>query len=310
MMEEEVKKQLKFVPEIKGQIPEGRKFVVCGMGGSALPARIVNFLDAAIPLKLHNNFDLPKEYEDNALFIAISYSGNTAETISFAKAAIDKNLPLFIITSGGKLGETANNKNITHIMIPSGCQPRDAIIYMLKSLLTVLGREDLLGQIEDAEVDYPSIEKEGKRLAAAFDGKVPLIYSSEENSELAHIWKIIFNETGKIPAFYNVFPELAHNEMQGLVPETAGDVAKDLKIVLLKDAEDDTRIKKEMEIFSGESEEKSMNIEEMNLPSGKINKLLQLWLTARVTAKTMASGRGLDPEKVPFIESFKEEMRR
>ena len=88
----DINEQLKFKPQIVN--PKKLDFdnvIVGGMGGSALPARALFYLDPVYPLWLHNDYGLPKKVEKKALFIAISYSGNTLEVESFAKEACEKN---------------------------------------------------------------------------------------------------------------------------------------------------------------------------------------------------------------------------
>ena len=48
------------------------------------------------------------------------------------------------------------------------------------------------------------LEQGGKELAKNLHGYAPVIYASEQNESIADNWKIKFNETGKIPAFYYV----------------------------------------------------------------------------------------------------------
>src|SRR5260221_9958518 len=54
--------------------------VVCGLGGSALPADIVRSLH--VQLYVHKDYDLPFVVNEKSLVICISYSGNTEETVS------------------------------------------------------------------------------------------------------------------------------------------------------------------------------------------------------------------------------------
>ena len=158
---------------------------------------------------------LPKISRDETLILS-SYSGNTEEVISAFEKGIEHNLSIVIISTGGKLIELAKKHSISYIQMPdTNIQPRNAIGYSLKALLKVIGDEKTLEELSKlSESLNPSeYEEEGKELAEKLKSKVPVIYSSTRNMPIAYNWKIKFNETGKIPAFYNVFPELNHNEM-------------------------------------------------------------------------------------------------
>jgi len=83
------------------------------------------------------NYDIPSYVSDETLFIASSYSGNTEETLSAITQAKNKNAIIVVISSGGKLTELARQNNYPLLLLPSGLQPRYAVFYNLKALLTV-----------------------------------------------------------------------------------------------------------------------------------------------------------------------------
>src|SRR3989338_1117441 len=104
MNEKELKAQLSFIPKLEGglsraKIAEFDNVIVGGMGGSGLAARILFFLDPTFPAWLHDDYHLPIKSEGKTLYVAVSYSGNTAETLSFVKEALEKQYPLVAITS-------------------------------------------------------------------------------------------------------------------------------------------------------------------------------------------------------------------
>lgn len=78
--------------------------IVCAMGGSALPANIVIALNALkIPLWIHRDYDLPQEAHEKSLIVCISYSGNTEEAVSSLQLALEKNMTVVGMASGGKI---------------------------------------------------------------------------------------------------------------------------------------------------------------------------------------------------------------
>src|SRR3989338_8353660 len=61
------------------------RFLVAGMGGSALPAELFSSFRPELDLIIHRDYglpSLPQERWRDRLVIASSYSGNTEETLS------------------------------------------------------------------------------------------------------------------------------------------------------------------------------------------------------------------------------------
>lgn len=308
MKEAEFLRQLSFLPQFEeGQTKSFQydNVIVGGMGGSALPAKILFFLDPVFPLWLHDDYDLPEKSDNKTLFVAISYSGETRETLSFASKVLERNLPLIVISSGGVLTALAQEHDLPRVIIPGGLQPRNATLYMLRALLFVTGHEAMLKELENVGINFGKLVQEGKEVASHFHNEIPLVYSSRRNGALSVIWKIMLTESGKMPVFTNVFPELTHNEVQGIVPVTAGERAKIFKTLLLVDAEDDERIRRSMSVFLSMAAENDIKTETLELPSGKAAKLLSTLVQAHAAAVTLVEERGVDPDSVPFIESFK-----
>lgn len=60
-------------------------------------------------------------------FLAVSYSGNTEETLDAVAAAQNTGLPIVSITAGGRLAELAEANGWLSIAVPAGLQPRAAV---------------------------------------------------------------------------------------------------------------------------------------------------------------------------------------
>ncbi|GAI89110.1 unnamed protein product, partial [marine sediment metagenome] len=70
---------------------------------------------------------------------------------------------------------------------------------------------------------------------------LPLVYGSEGLLEaVAMRWKTQINENSKWPCFWNVFPELDHNEIVGY--EIENNINQQIKIVYLQDKESSLRV--------------------------------------------------------------------
>lgn len=299
--------QLSFRPELSGgEAPSYSRIVVCGVGGSGFPVRALSYLDPSIDVMLHSDYGAPRHVTGDVLYVAISYSGNTGETLSFAEEVLEHNYPLAVVTSGGKLLEIAREKDLPHVVVPEGIQPRDALLYLLRGLLTVAENDSLLDALQKVPIDTKALEGAGAKVAEEFRDKIPVIYSSRENKALSYLWKTLANESAKVPAFSNVFPELTHNEIQGLFPEGPAKLLREkMRVLLLRSEEDDERIKNQMHSFVRLAKGEGLEVTEVNLLAKKEERLMQAWIMARGFAHALAAHYGADPHAVPAIENFK-----
>lgn len=317
MMEEAIKnfpKQFAYEPVIEnGALPSNfRKFTVVAMGGSALAAEILKAGRPEIDLLIHKDYGLPlingRELV-NRLIILISYSGNTEEVISAFHEALNKKM-LVVIAAGGKLIELAEENSIPFVRIPNtGIQPRMAVGFLLKALMKVVGDNAGLEEIKKLEItlDANGRETDGKTFAESLHGKIPVVCASRRNEVIARNWKIKFNETGKIPAFYNVFPELNHNEMTGfdVVPSTRA-LSAPFHFIFLKDASDDEKISKRMDVCKRLYEDRGLPVSMVELSDNNIwIKIFTSLVLVDWTAYYLAQYYGTEPEQVPMVEEFK-----
>ena len=243
-----IPKQFEYKPEVinKDKIRPFKKIIVLGMGGSRLAGDILNMVKPELDIHVHSDYDLPwldMETIRNSLIIANSYSGNTAEIISGAKNAIEQSLNLVIIASGGELLAMAKEKQIPHVILPhSELPPRMMLGHDLMAIAEFIGfdaRELEMCRGIDANV----LKSTGTQVARQIGSAIPLIYTSERLNELGYIWKIILNETAKMPAFHNRFPEADNNEIAGF----QGDWASGFHCIFLRD-ELDSRIGQRMDL--------------------------------------------------------------
>lgn len=318
-MEDAIKQfadQFSFNPELVGDVPEAKRFFVCGMGGSHLAAHMIRGMVRATPLHVRSDYGMPEMDEAEqaeTLFIASSYSGNTEETVSFAEEAIERGVRLAIITTGGKLLELAEQYSIPYVKVPTGVQPRMALVYVLFALLHVMKQDDVIMSMKEflpEAIKPEEYKKEGEELAEALYGKLPLVYASTRNKSVAYIWKIIFNETGKIPAFYNVFPELNHNEMTGfdVVPSTRP-LSENIAVIELCDSHDHPRVQKRMQLVERMYEERGIEVIRKEFTGEEcITRYLRSVLTAAWTALSLSKKYGTEPNEVPMVEEFKKQL--
>ncbi len=300
--------QFGYQPEIihKEKIKPFKKVVVLGMGGSRLAGDILHMLKPEIDLYIHSDYDLPLLGEDilaSSLIVANSYSGNTEEVISGAKIAIDKGYNLAIISTGGELLNLATDKGIPHIILPNTeSSPRIMIGHDLIALFSVADLD--VNSLESARrINAGDLHPQGTQIARQIGSGIPLVYTSQRFNELGYIWKIILNETAKMPAFHNRFPEADHNEIAGFRVGAAG-----FHALFLRD-ELDQRLVKRMDLTAELFRSHGMAVAMVPLVNSSIiEQIISSVITAHWTAFELALMTNVEPSVVSEIEHFKQQL--
>ncbi|MGB0757274.1 MAG: bifunctional phosphoglucose/phosphomannose isomerase [Patescibacteria group bacterium] len=318
MMKDAINKfpeQFAYIPEIENEnnLLKKSKVVVCGMGGSHLAGDVLKDIDPSLRVHIHSSYGLPswKDSElEQSLIIASSYSGNTEEVLDAYDQARAKKLPLAAIAVGGKLLEKAKADGVPYITLPStGIQPRSALGFSFLALVKMIGNVELMREAKELSVSLNPgrIEDEGKKLATELAGKVPVIYTAANNYSVAYNWKIKLNETGKIPAFYNLLPELNHNEMTGFdVTDASKQLSEKFHFIILRDEYDHERIQKRMDVMEKLYTDRGLSVTRLDLQgANRLEKIFGSLLMADWTAVYVAEHYGHESEQVPMVEEFK-----
>src|SRR3989442_12513099 len=93
-----------------------RNVIFMGMGGSASAGDLVlDWLSNRIPVPaiVHRDPTLPRFVGSNTLFVALSYSGDTVETLAGFREARKRGAKLVAIGTGGKLQELGEELDVT-----------------------------------------------------------------------------------------------------------------------------------------------------------------------------------------------------
>ncbi|MCB1215475.1 MAG: hypothetical protein KDK66_08375, partial [Deltaproteobacteria bacterium] len=192
---------------------------------------------------------------------------------------------------------------------------RYALGYFLGALLGLFYRLGILESQEQSlkrlasflETQKAFLEKQGQALADFFYKKTPLIYGAESIQSALKIFKIKINENAKTQAFYNVFPELNHNEMIGL-SQTLYPTA----LLLLENKHAHPQVKKRLQVFQALIEEKKLahlEIKKLSLPGESlIEELFSAVLLGDYTSYYLAQKYKVDPVPVMMVEEFKNRM--
>jgi glucose/mannose-6-phosphate isomerase len=284
--------------------------ILCSMGGSHLGGRLLATDPNCPPLYIHSDYglpEIPEAWEKDALFIASSYSGNTEETIDSAHAALKQGDKLAFITSGGVLAEFAREHNLPTILLPKeDIEPRVGVGYAMIALAHLVDKPELVEAVRTAgrSLSYEAARDAGNLLAEAIGTRVPAFYASNRNTALAYYLKAAINETGKIPATYNVIPELCHNELSGY---ESGSEA--LLPVFLEDSSDTPRVQTRMTLMRSMLTEHTIpNVSFPLMGDTALSKGLHAVLTGNYAGVMLAKERGVPDADTPFVREFKKRL--
>jgi glucose/mannose-6-phosphate isomerase len=226
-----------------------RLVVMVGMGGSAAGADLlatcaVETLE--VPVLVHRGYGLPAAAGQEALVIASSYSGDTAEVVSAVEVALARRVPVVAITSGGALGALATRHGLPCVALPAGLMPRMALGLLVFPALRALAAagvavaaegdldealEVVTAQVADLGADIPTDKNEAKRLALAIGQRLPVVYGGPLTGTVAYRWKTDLEENAKLLAVAGALPEMNHNEIE----VWGGRAAREMHAVLLRE---------------------------------------------------------------------------
>lgn len=255
-------KQLEETFETSQGPIEVDNIIYAGMGGSALAAVVSqSWPGYRVPFQIVRDYDIPAYVSDRTYFVAASYSGNTEETISALEQAEAKGAKIAVIAGGGKLADIARERGYPLALLPKAEQPRYAVLYNLKALLTLLVQAGLADKSAFNELhaakgflqtivqpwlpSVPAAQNQAKQIAQETIGKSAVIYAGPKLFPAAYKWKISFNENAKQVAWTNQYPEFNHNEFMGWTKQP---VQKPYAVIDLRSSLEHPRIQKRFEV--------------------------------------------------------------
>lgn len=291
--------------------------VICGLGGSGIGGEIVKEWTksiARIPIEVCHSYELPEYVSKTTLIISCSYSGNTEETLATLAEAFEREALVVGITSGGSLEQILNRKNCKVIKVPGGLPPRSALAYPLIQILRVLElggflNTTLIGQVDHA-ISFLRNEQEAI-IAIANDvleqsrTKKLLMYAEDKFRTVLLRTCQQINENSKELAFFNVIPEMNHNEIVGWANDPMG-----MFVLFLRSDLENVRNTKRLdittEVVSAKSDYMVVNAKGANLVEQTLYAIhIFDWLSY-----LKAEDKGIDVTEVKVIDYLKAELAK
>jgi len=302
-----------------------RVVVVAGMGGSAAGGDLLAACagDAVdVPILVHRGYGLPAVAGPDALVIACSYSGDTAEVLSAFDAALARRAPVVALTAGGALAQRAAAAGRPRVTLPGGLMPRMALGYLFLPAVSLLAGcgvavatpaevDEALAAVEALAAELgparPAADNEAKRLALAIGDRVPAIYGGPATGTVAYRWKTDVEENAKSFALAGALPEMNHNEIEAWqLP-----AAKDMHAILLRDAGESPEIAQRFRVLRDLIAPSAGGLSEARgRGAGRLARLLTLTYLGQWTSYYLAVLRERDPWSVPLLDEMKRRLRR
>lgn len=321
---EQVAEAAEAARQVGGALPghdEIENVVVLGMGGSGIGGDVVREVAGpfmAVPVVVHKGYGIPNFISESSLVFALSFSGDTEETIEAATEAAVSGGRLVCVSRGGELGRLAESWGVPHVPIADGIpMPRAGLGAVAVPPLVVLERLQLFPGASSwiaAAVDQLRRRRDqlagpggpAADLARRIGGQFPLVYGGGGLGALAALrWKNQINENAKAPAFWNELPELSHNELAGWGQH--GDVTRQLlRLVMLRHDFEHPQVARRFDLVAEIMDEVVGGIETVRAQGeGALAQLLDLVLVGDFTSLHLAFQAGVDPGPIAVLDEVK-----
>lgn len=298
--------------------------LVLGMGGSGL---VGDFLAVtagpfmSLPVVVVKNY-LPPSYVDRrTLVFAVSFSGETEETLSAASIAAERGGQMVAVCTGGRLSALAERWGAPILGVDASLpMPRAGFAAMAAPVLAILedlgffpGASEWLARAAEqlrlrrsqlGEASNPAL-----RLARELAGTIPVVYGPGGIGEVAaRRWKAQFNENAKTPAFSAGLPEMTHNEIAGW--GTFDELtAPSFSAVQLRHDFEPPQVAATFDFLDELLTDAVREVYEVRAGGeGPIAQIMDLMLFGDFVSLHLAALRGVDPGPIPAIAELKEAL--
>ncbi|HVX17325.1 MAG TPA: bifunctional phosphoglucose/phosphomannose isomerase [Acidimicrobiales bacterium] len=300
--------------------------LVLGMGGSGIAGDLVAAVAGpfmAVPIVVAKGYEPPSFVDESTLVVAISFSGNTEETIEAVQEAALSGGRVLAVTAGGQLADLAGSWGSPVIGLPGDiAMPRSGLGAMAVPVLVAFEKMGLfpgatewvqraVEQLDRRRDELVGDKSPAAPIARAIGRTLPLVYSAGPIGRVAaQRWKCQVNENAKAPAFANTMPELCHNEICGWGQH--GDVTR--QVFTLVNLRHDHEHPQEMRRFDLVTElcrEVVGGVIDVRAAGeGEVAQLLDLCLLGDFVSLELAAAAGVDPGPIPVLDDLKAALAR
>ncbi len=297
--------------------------VVLGMGGSGVAGDVVAAVAGPfmpVQVTVVKGYEAPTSIGEGTLCFAISYSGDTEETVEAAQAAAVAGARMVVLSTGGELGRLAASWDAPHVVLPDCPMPRAGVGSVSIPPLVILERIGLFTGASEYVADAvrqmqrrrDKLIVEGgpaQQLARAIGRTIPIAYGGDAVGEVAaYRFKCQVNENAKAPAFWAGLPEMAHNEICGWGQH--GDVTRQvMTAVRFRHDFEHPQVARRFDLTYDILDEVLHAV--LDVPAageGALAQLMDLVLQGDFVSLHLAAEAGVDPGPIPVLTALKDAL--
>jgi glucose/mannose-6-phosphate isomerase len=299
--------------------------VVLGMGGSGIAGDIVSAIAGpfmSVPLVVAKGYEAPSFVNEGTLCFAVSYSGDTEETVEAAQAAVEAGAQMVVLSTGGALADMASAIDAPHIVLPAIPMPRAGVGAVSIPVLSVLERVGLFpgaGQYIADAVDQLRRRRDkliqdgssAQRAAAVIGRTMPVAYGGDAiGAVAAYRFKCQVNENAKAPSFAGSLPEMCHNEICGWGQH--GDVTRQvMTVVRLRHDFEHPQVARRFDLTYDLIDEVVHAVVDIEAAGeGVLAQLFDLIIQGDFTSLHLAIENQVDPGPIPVLDALKVALAR
>lgn len=290
-----------------------------GIGGSAIGADLICRLYSdcfPCPVVVTRGNEPPAWLKSGNHAVAISYSGDTQETLTAFRRALDQGADGICISSGGKLAKLAEERGIPHLSIPGGMAPRAALGYTSLPLIFLLQKLQAM-TVEEIEIEpvfrqLLSIREEwgdpagsGAGVARRLLKRLPLIVGQGFCGAAARRFQAQLAENAKTISVVFDLPEALHNLVETLDVHYLESFRPIAVYIEDPEAPEETKrlLKQTRDAFQNAGVEGIPILSQGKAPLARLFSLVYKtdWISYH-----LAGLKGADPVAIPIIKSIKE----
>jgi len=300
--------------------------VFSGMGGSGTAGDIIADwmrLKCKVPIHVVKSYHIPAFVNDKTLFIAMSVSGGTEETLTALIEAVSAGARIIAVSQGGAMEQICKKKKLFHMKIQQRILPRVTLPDALYSVLNLLTHSPFLDglkdQIQDSIQTMEQIgrkicqeckydENPAKQLASWMLGHIPAAYCSPLQRGVGIRFKNSANENAKVNAVAAEILDACHNE---LVSWSYQDKENSiLKPLLVRNKSDPDEISTQFDVFKEMLQKNGHEVYETPLHglTALSNIVSSLYLLDYATIY-LGILRKVDPAPIDAVFEFKDHMK-
>ncbi len=301
--------------------------VVLGMGGSGIAGDVLAAAANAklpVPVVVLKQIRTPRFVGPGTLAFAVSYSGDTDETVQMATGAFDAGASIVAVSRGGALAALARERGAVHVPCPDGYLPRAAVGALLAPLFATLeqtghlpeagewlheARRQLAARRDKCMPAVAAPANPAREIARRIGTTIPIFYGGGAlGAVAAQRWKCDVNENAKAPAFWNSYPELDHNEICGWGQH--GDVTRQIfTLVELRHGFEHEQIGRRFALTREIIEETLAQVLEVRAEGdGRLAQLLDLMYVGDWASCYLALDHDVDPGPIDAIFQLKDAL--